>query len=453
MKSQVSKKNILKKKEFTAVGGENNSHSRSDSSHDSDSEFTTRKINYKICTRESHNKKLFGNLILHKNLYNAANQERIDCYKKTGRGINYFDQAKSLTEIRSFDDGYAGLNAQSCQATLKRLDRAYKNFFERCKSGKPGGFPRFKSIDRFKSFGFNAHGDGYKLIYVNGKLSVRISGIGTMKLLGNSRFDDKKDISKSIIKEPKSCEVIYQNGRWILSVSYKIKMSDLKTRASEKRISSSKTSFDWGVETFLTTFDGAGFGEVLNPRFYAKIKEKLTSLQQSLAKLKRGTRRYKQLKHQIGKLKTYEANCRLDFQHKLATKMVRENLVIATEELNIKNMTKSAAGTTEEPGKNVAQKSGLNREILATAPSQFIQLLKYKAEEAGTKIVEIDTIKYKPSQTCAECGKVEKKKLSEREHNCECGFKTSRDRNSALVIWKNVFKDFTGPERSALGVA
>ena len=112
-------------------------------------------------------------------------------------------------------------------------------------------------------------------------------------------------------------------------------------------------------------------------------------------------------------------------------------------------MTASAKGTIEEPGKRVRQKSGLNREILATAPRQFLEMLRYKAEEAGTKFLEFDTKKLKASQRCGKCGDVVKKSLSIREHHCEkCGFETSRDRNSALVLWNEGFK-FYGLEQSA----
>lgn len=372
---------------------------------------------------------------LHRGLYNSALQERIDAYKKFKKSVTYNDQARALTEIRGFDEDYASLNAQSCQATLKKLDRAFKAFFQRCKTGHTPGFPRFKGRDRFTGWGYNSHGDGYKMITLNGKTAVRISGVGTIRLRGKARFSGT----------PKTAEVFLKNGNWYLSVSLEV----AKEAVARTRVDSKVLGFDWGVENFLTCYDGQKFSEVSNPRFFQQIKDRLTELQQELAQLKRGSRKYRQCKYTISKLRIYEANCRKDFQHKLTQELVRDCKEIYTEKLNIQNMTASAKGTIEEPGKRVRQKSGLNREILATAPRQFLEMLRYKAEEAGTKFLEFDTKKLKASQRCGKCGDVVKKSLSIREHHCEkCGFETSRDRNSALVLWNEGFK-FYGLEQSA----
>lgn len=81
---------------------------------------------------------------------------------------------------------------------------------------------------------------------------------------------------------------------------------------------------------------------------------------------------------------------------------------MATEELTLKNMTRSAAGTVEEPGKQVAQKAGLNREMLDTAPGLFTSLFRYKVLETGGEWVDAPTRKLKPSQRCPQCWHVAK---------------------------------------------
>ena len=102
-------------------------------------------------------------------------------------------------------------------------------------------------------------------------------------------------------------------------------------------------------------------------------------------------------------------------------------------------MTRSAKGTAEEPGKNVAQKAGLHREILATAPAMFLSMMRYKAEEAGSLFIETPTRTLKPSQRCSDCGRLPKvkKTLSERMHMCECGCVLTRDQNGARnnLVW------------------
>jgi putative transposase len=109
--------------------------------------------------------------------------------------------------------------------------------------------------------------------------------------------------------------------------------------------------------------------------------------------------------------------------------------MIVTEELTVRNMTASARGTVEEPGRNLAQKAGLNRSILDTAPAMFLNMLRHKAEEAGTELILVNTGKHKPSQTCPACGAVRKKALSERVHTCaSCGFSCGRDEAAAMNL-------------------
>jgi len=98
-------------------------------------------------------------------------------------------------------------------------------------------------------------------------------------------------------------------------------------------------------------------------------------------------------------------------------------------------MTASAKGSAAEPERNVRAKAGLNREILDTAPGDFLVMLRYKALEAGSEYIEVPTRKLKPSQTCPACGHVEKKPMSQRHHDCpKCSHAASRDGAAARVM-------------------
>ena len=152
-----------------------------------------------------------------------------------------------------------------------------------------------------------------------------------------------------------------------------------------------------------------------------------------MSRRKRGSNRRKKAVRRLAKARARTARRRLDWHHKLSAKMVGRFALIASESLTIRNMT--AKGTVEEPGRMVARKAGLNREILDTAPSQYEAILKYKASEAGTIRMEAPARKLKPSQTCPCCGSVRKKTLSERTHKCEgCGRILPRDFASAWVV-------------------
>jgi putative transposase len=90
-------------------------------------------------------------------LYNAALQERIDCYRKTGKSLRYLDQCKALTELRD-DPEFSAVPANLQRWTLRRVEEAYQGYFGRVMRGEKAGFPRFRGIGWWKSFGFNEVG-------------------------------------------------------------------------------------------------------------------------------------------------------------------------------------------------------------------------------------------------------------------------------------------------------
>lgn len=118
------------------------------------------------------------------------------------------------------------------------------------------------------------------------------------------------------------------------------------------------------------------------------------------------------------------ANQRDDFQHKLTAGWVSRYGLIATEKLQVKNMT----------AKGGSKKAGLNRAILDVGMRGILLKLVYKAEEAGTRLVEVPVSKFKPSQTCPICLRQEKKQLSQRIHSCPCGCEMPRDQAAAQVL-------------------
>jgi len=147
------------------------------------------------------------------------------------------------------------------------------------------------------------------------------------------------------------------------------------------------------------------------------------------------------------------ARKRLDWAHQQTAALAGQYALVATEELTLKNMTRSAAGTVEEPGKQVAQKAGLNREILDTAPGLFTSLFRYKVLETGGEWVDAPTRKLKPSQRCPRCWHVAKKQLSQRMHCCEqCGHEENRDTASARVVLRWALESISGQELAETGI-
>jgi putative transposase len=373
-----------------------------------------RKVTYRLYPTPRQEQDLLAMKQLHQQLYNAALEQRIFAYRQLGRSVSFQDQCKELRGLREYAE-YSCLNAQSCQVTLKRLDLAFAGFFRRVARGETPGFPRFKARERFKGWGYKSHGDGFKLLPggpdKKGRLAhgrLKLSGVGELSLRGRARTQG----------EPKTCEITHNAGRWYASVTLPCRPVREKGQGA--------SGLDWGVQTQATLVHEQGSVlEAENSRHFRKALQKLAALQQQLARAKKGSKRRQKLKNQIARLHQKIANQRLDYLHQLCAFLVTLVGLIATEKLNVKGMT----------GAGGSHKRGLNREILASAPALFLQLLRYKAEEAGIEWVEVPTKKVKPSQTCSGCGRQEKKELSCRVHRCSgCGLVLGRDENAAKVM-------------------
>ncbi len=204
---------------------------------------------------------------------------------------------------------------------------------------------------------------------------------------------------------------------------------------------------DWGTETLLSIAKSDGsFVQMDNPRWFKSNEDRQIELDQSVSRKKRGSNAWRRAKKTAARFKSRMARKRLDHHHKLAANIAKEAAIFATEKLTIKNMTASASGTVEEPGRQVAQKSGLNREILDTAPALLLSLIAYKVLETGGQYLEAPTRTLKPSQRCPNCWRLKKKPLSERAHQCACGCTMGRDDASALVVLRWAMQEIPGQE-------
>ncbi|OIP14409.1 MAG: hypothetical protein AUK53_05385 [Betaproteobacteria bacterium CG2_30_59_46] len=363
---------------------------------------------------------------LHQRVYNTALEERIRMYRDSAQSLGFAAQCKGLTAWRKQCEALAAVNAQSLQVTLKRLDLAYAAFFRRVKAGETAGFPRFKAVERFSGWGYKTHGDGWRL-HAGDKMQhghVRLSGVGMIKLRGKARTPG----------EVKTAEVQHKGGKWYLSVTVECE--------PQRAGGTVAMGMDWGLETFATVCSGENDTlSVANPRFLDKPqRQKLKLLQQAVSRKKnKCTNNRRKSVALLSAESRRIADRRKDFLHKTSANLVKQYGLIATEQLSVKNMTANGG----------EYKKGLNRSILDTAPSTFLNLLKTKAEEAGSLWVEVPTRQVKPSQTCHRCGIQRKKLLSERTHRCSCGASCSRDENAARVMlnWALV-GNVTGQELS-----
>jgi len=133
---------------------------------------------YRIYPNRETEQKLYWTLTRCRELYNAALSERKDAYQYAGKSITYYDQQNDLPEIKAeIREEYRDIAAHVLQDVLRRLDKAFQNFFRRCKNGENPGFPRFQGRNRYDSFTY-PDGAGWKF---DGH-SLSLSKIGTAKV-------------------------------------------------------------------------------------------------------------------------------------------------------------------------------------------------------------------------------------------------------------------------------
>lgn len=376
--------------------------------------MTTRNIIFRIYPSKKQCSELYHWLDLHRELYNAVIQERRDAYQH-GVSLSYNHQQNELPAVKEARPDLISLGSHALQETVRRVDRAYQGFFRRIKAGDKPGFPRFKSRDRFDSFTYPDPA-GWKVL----EKRVRISNLGSIAMRGKPRVALAHG-------EPRTLTIRHKNGKWYAVVGVRYPMSVLaRNCVSRTRV----VGIDMGCSSLAVTSDGY---MIENPRHLLRAKVKLQAVQKNLSRKKKGSNRRKKAKRAVARTHEQVRNRRKDFLHQLSAAIVFLYPLIAVEKLTLKNMTRSARGTSENPGKNVKQKAGLNRSMLDVGIGLFFQMLAYKAAEAGGRYMEVNP--YGTTQKCFQCGAKIQKDLSIRTHNCpHCGFCVDRDYNAALNI-------------------
>jgi putative transposase len=153
-----------------------------------------------------------------------------------------------------------------------------------------------------------------------------------------------------------------------------------------------------------------------------------------MAKIEKFSKRWKYFSKILAKLHARIARIRRDFLHKASNDLSKNHGVIVLEDLRVKNMSKSASGTREDPGKNVAQKRGLNRAILRQGWGIFRDMMGYKTKWYGSRLILVSPIN--TSRRCSQCGYTHKdNRLTQADFLCQkCGHDENADKNAAENI-------------------
>ena len=339
-------------------------------------------------------------------VYNKALDMRHTAWYKHQKRVNYAQTSAALTQWKkqeefSFLKEVSSIPLQQC---LRHLQTAYTRFFK-----KKSRYPKFKSRKKSR-LGLTYAKSGFKFkedeLYI-ARLNMPLNVVW-------SRDFDRDSVSTVTITRDRA-------NRWFVSCLGEVVVE-------KRRITGKTVGVDMGVkDTLVLSTD-----EKLSPRDDRDMKKKLAKVdkyQRRLSKKKPGSKNFAKAKAKLGKAHAQVVDARKDWAHKTTTRLVKEFDVVCIEDLNVRDMTRSARG------KGRKAKAGLNRKVLEQSFAEIRRLLEYKARDCGGEVVAIDRF-FPSSKTCSSCGHInESLTLNQRFWTCtSCGEHHDRDINAALNI-------------------
>lgn len=345
-------------------------------------------------------------------VYNQMLDAKIKAYE-CGDSISVYELKKRLVPMKSAEGGefLSQVDSTALQNAVLKLDNAYKHFFRRVKFGEKAGFPKFKS----KHNSYQSYQSSTAKIK-NSKLFL--PKIGEVK----SRFH------RGIIAgKVKTVTISYEANQYFASINYEDNSKEILGENNGKSI-----GIDVGVNVFAYTSEN----KPINPQKEHDLTKDIASMvkaQKALSRKKRGSNNRLKAKMRLAKAHLKIKNKRDDFLHKISN-ILSENQTVKVENLQIKNMSKKAKGTIENPNMRASAKSGLNRSILQQSWGRFFEFLEYKLKRNGGELIRVNP--QFTSQTCSCCGHISKENRKTRDKfKCEvCNMEFQADYNASINI-------------------
>jgi putative transposase len=322
--------------------------------------------------------------------------------------LSYAGLCKRLTQWRSDTDTSWLRDAPThpLQQALKDLERAYTHFF-----AKRADLPCFKKKGRHASFRY-PDPKQIKLDPLNSRLFL--------PKLGWLRYRN----SRPVLGRMKNLTVSLSCGKWFVSIQTERELEQPLPRGGAVGI-------DLGVVRFATLSDGS-FYAPLNS--FKRHQTQLRKGLQAMSRKQKSSHNWKKAKERIQRIHARIGNARRDYLHKTSTAISQNHAMVCIEDLQVRNMSKSAAGSTETPGKQVRAKAGLNKSILDQGWFEFRRQLEYKLSWNGGSLILVPP--QNTSRRCPQCDHVsaENRRTQERFHCMACGFEENADRVGAINI-------------------
>lgn len=396
--------------------------------------FTTKLSNLSH-DEKSHLNQLFGINRLIWNICLAYKKELYETYKRRNPCVDDKDELKiinslgssisiqkelSKKKIQDLDeyDFLLTCPAKAIQQCVRKLDSTFKKFYK-----GQGGYPKFKKKSGLNSIHLDSNG---KLEKVNQKyIKIKTNGMNFVvknPIRGNKKIfkDETKICSITLSRKP--------NGIYYTSVNYSYEVGEIK----KVKINKTKAiGIDRGVTITATCSNGKEFN--IDQKEMNKINDRIKFYQKQLSKKKKGSKNRNKIRVIIARLHHKKLNIKKDFNHKLSHYLVKNHDLIVLENLKVKNMTKSAKGTTVNYGSMVKQKSGLNRSILENNWGQLKEMISYKSNLYGKHLVLVNP--KNTSRKCSNCGNTEKENRTGKTFHClVCSHKMDADLNASINI-------------------
>jgi len=343
-------------------------------------------------------------------------------------------QDAELVELKTVEPWLADCPHWSLQRAIEDVDKAYQAFFK-----GHARYPKWRKKHLHNSFRFEARAT--KITKLNGNWSeVSIPKLAYEKKgqKRHVRFRCDRPLEGTV----KQYIVSWDGTDYWISFVCNIEITEVKTPTAAIGI-------DRGVSVPLMLSDGSEFHL---PKAVGELAKRHKKAQRVLSRRKLGSARRTKARQVASSLKLKQTRVRREWQHKTTTEIVSKYGYVAVEELKTKNMTRSAKGTAEEPGKNVKAKSGLNREILNVGWFEIQRQLDYKLDAIGGELDAVDP--KHTSQSCSECGHTEQEnRKSQAKFKCtNCGHTENADRNAAKnILSRSRFSSVTSSRTGLTG--
>ena len=341
-------------------------------------------------------------------VYNKALALQQENREAGGKFIGYVGMAKHLTAWRNSTETpwLKDAPVHTSQCALKDLDRAFVNFFE-----KRTDFPRFKRKGMRDSFRY-PDAKQIKLDRENGRICL--------PKLGYIRYRN----SRMVPGEVRSATVSLRAGKWYVSI--------LTKREVEQPVPHGPAvGIDVGVARFATLSDGTFIAPLSS---FRKHEQRLGKYQRRMARKVKGSSNWKKAKARVQRIHAHIANARNDFLHKASNTISKNHAMIAVEDLQVRNMSRSAKGSAETPGRNVRAKSGLNKSILDQGWFEFRRQLEYKTAWRGGFFAAVPP--QNTSRTCPCCSHISAdNRRTQALFACiKCGHEANADHVGAINV-------------------